>query len=118
MQYSELANEVRNGRGKVPVADYQVAEYVNSTDMGMLLNVEPVTRSCYSFCMCPGGQVLLISVSHPLLYLFFTEYKNTMLCIIMRNPTSVVPNNTTSIQCSYDMDWVFSLDIRDWIILT
>ncbi|KAH6818533.1 oxidoreductase family protein [Perilla frutescens var. frutescens] len=61
IQYSGLANEVLNGRGKIPVADYQLAEYVNGTDMGILSNMEPVTRSCYSFCMCPGGQVVLTS---------------------------------------------------------
>lgn len=58
MQYSGLANEVQRGRGKVPVADYQVAEYVNGTDKSVLSSMEKETRSCYSFCMCPGGQVL------------------------------------------------------------
>lgn len=28
IQYSKLANEVRSGRGKIPVADYKVVEYV------------------------------------------------------------------------------------------
>ncbi|GFP94813.1 uncharacterized protein cbei_0202 [Phtheirospermum japonicum] len=59
-KYSGLASEVQSGRGKVPVADYQVAEYVNRKDTIKSLNVEPVSRSCYSFCMCPGGQVLLL----------------------------------------------------------
>ncbi|KAG6414170.1 hypothetical protein SASPL_126888 [Salvia splendens] len=61
IQYSGLANEVQCGRGKVPVADYQVARYVKGTDTSILSNMEPVTRSCYSFCMCPGGQVVLTS---------------------------------------------------------
>ncbi|EPS69199.1 hypothetical protein M569_05569, partial [Genlisea aurea] len=55
IQYSGLASEVQSGRGKVPVADYQVAKYIGRQHM------EPFTRSCYSFCMCPGGQVVLTS---------------------------------------------------------
>ncbi|KAJ0881334.1 putative FAD dependent protein [Helianthus annuus] len=60
IQYSKLANEVRNGRGKVPVADYKVVEYVKGDD-----NNVPFTsqRSCYSFCMCPGGQVVVTSIN-------------------------------------------------------
>lgn len=62
IQYSGLANEVQSGRGKVPVADYKVAKYISpesehiSSDSGDL-----PSRSCYSFCMCPGGQVVLTS---------------------------------------------------------
>ncbi|GER46971.1 D-amino acid dehydrogenase small subunit [Striga asiatica] len=55
IQYSELACEVQRGRGKVPVADYQVAERIKAS------SVEPIIRNCYSFCMCPGGQVVLTS---------------------------------------------------------
>ncbi|KAK9078843.1 hypothetical protein SSX86_002901 [Deinandra increscens subsp. villosa] len=60
IQYSKLANEVRNGRGKIPVADYKVVDYVQGDD-----NNVPVTsqRSCYSFCMCPGGQVVVTSIN-------------------------------------------------------
>ncbi|KAI7728516.1 hypothetical protein M8C21_001034 [Ambrosia artemisiifolia] len=60
IQYSKLANEVRNGRGKVPVADYKVVEYVQGDG-----NNVPFTsqRSCYSFCMCPGGQVVVTSIN-------------------------------------------------------
>ncbi|KAL8488633.1 hypothetical protein ACS0TY_024794 [Phlomoides rotata] len=61
IQYSKLASEVRSGRGKVPVADYQVAEYANAKHVNIPSNMEPITRSCYSFCMCPGGQVVLTS---------------------------------------------------------
>ncbi|XP_051150118.1 uncharacterized protein LOC127264667 isoform X2 [Andrographis paniculata] len=61
IQYSELANEVNAGRGKVPVADYRIAEYINQQEMGAPSNSEPINRSCYSFCMCPGGQVVLTS---------------------------------------------------------
>lgn len=56
-QYSGLANEVLSGRGKVPVADYKVVEYVNAEDTALTSNSGPINRSCYSFCMCPGGQV-------------------------------------------------------------
>ncbi|CAA0821102.1 FAD/NAD(P)-binding oxidoreductase family protein [Striga hermonthica] len=55
IQYSELACEVQRGRGKVPVADYQIAERIKTS------SVEPIVRNCYSFCMCPGGQVVLTS---------------------------------------------------------
>ncbi|KAJ0030562.1 hypothetical protein Pint_14331 [Pistacia integerrima] len=61
IQYSGLAAEVRNGRGKVPVADYKVVKYVSGEDMD--INVGPMSRSCYSFCMCPGGQVVLTSTN-------------------------------------------------------
>ncbi|XP_078438743.1 FAD/NAD(P)-binding oxidoreductase family protein isoform X2 [Wolffia australiana] len=59
--YSALASEVYRGRGKVPVADYRVVKYVNEggTHNG---GVEQ-GHSCYSFCMCPGGQVVLTSTN-------------------------------------------------------
>lgn len=57
VQYSSLAAEVHRGRGKVPVADYKIASYVSEEDVESSANLEPKTRSCYSFCMCPGGQV-------------------------------------------------------------
>ncbi|KAL3824657.1 hypothetical protein ACJIZ3_020686 [Penstemon smallii] len=61
IQYSELSSEVQRGRGKVPVADYQVAQYVNGKYKDTLSNLEPISHGCYSFCMCPGGQVVLTS---------------------------------------------------------
>ncbi|KAK7411597.1 hypothetical protein VNO78_03032 [Psophocarpus tetragonolobus] len=62
IQYAELASEVCHGRGKIPVADYKVANYIDKvfnevSDSGV------ANRSCYSFCMCPGGQVVLTSTS-------------------------------------------------------
>lgn len=51
--------EVQKGRGKVPVADYKVVKYVGDEDGDTLSNVLTANRSCYSFCMCPGGQVWL-----------------------------------------------------------
>ncbi|KAL1104970.1 hypothetical protein V6Z11_D04G102600 [Gossypium hirsutum] len=63
IQYSALANEVCSGRGKVPVADYKVVQYVNDKDKNSPLKSESTNHSCYSFCMCPGGQVVLTSTS-------------------------------------------------------
>ncbi|KAK8991197.1 hypothetical protein V6N11_062218 [Hibiscus sabdariffa] len=63
IQYSALANEICRGRGKVPVADYKVVRYVNDKDENSPLKSESTSRSCYSFCMCPGGQVVLTSTS-------------------------------------------------------
>ncbi|XP_071742174.1 uncharacterized protein [Rutidosis leptorrhynchoides] len=59
IQYSKLANEVRSGRGKIPVADYKVVEYVKGEDEDTQVASQ---RSCYSFCMCPGGQVVVTSI--------------------------------------------------------
>ncbi|KAK9100136.1 hypothetical protein Scep_023566 [Stephania cephalantha] len=61
IQYSTLANEVCKGRGKVPVADYKVVKYVD--EEGTDANSRENGRSCYSFCMCPGGQVVLTSTN-------------------------------------------------------
>ncbi|CAN0838295.1 Uncharacterized protein Cbei_0202 [Linum grandiflorum] len=59
IQYASLATDVRRGRGKVPVADYKVAGVVSKDQDNISSNMEPTDRSCYSFCMCPGGQVVL-----------------------------------------------------------
>ncbi|GJY62755.1 FAD/NAD(P)-binding oxidoreductase family protein [Tanacetum coccineum] len=59
IQYSRLANEVRSGRGKIPVADYKVVEYVEGEGNDTQFTSK---RSCYSFCMCPGGQVVVTSI--------------------------------------------------------
>ncbi|KAH7671826.1 FAD-binding domain-containing protein [Dioscorea alata] len=61
MQYSALAAEVREGRGKVPVADYKLVKYVGEGNSDTSSDSGDQTRSCYSFCMCPGGQVVLTS---------------------------------------------------------
>jgi len=50
-----LAAEVQRGRGKVPVADYKVANYLGGEDVKSSYVSE--SHGCYSFCMCPGGQV-------------------------------------------------------------
>lgn len=56
VQYSKLSSEVQGGRGKVPVADYKVAKHVRANDVNASADLRK-KRSCYSFCMCPGGQV-------------------------------------------------------------
>ncbi|XP_042505770.1 uncharacterized protein Cbei_0202 isoform X2 [Macadamia integrifolia] len=61
--YSAFANEVQNGRGKVPVADYKVVNYVDEEDVRRATSSDETSRSCYSFCMCPGGQVVLTSTN-------------------------------------------------------
>ncbi|KAK8916173.1 hypothetical protein KSP39_PZI023117 [Platanthera zijinensis] len=63
IQYSSLAAEVQLGRGKVPVADYKVVKYVGEGNEAANSCLEGRSRSCYSFCMCPGGQVVLTSTN-------------------------------------------------------
>lgn len=53
LQYSELAAEVHKGRGRIPVADYKIVKSFGEGDA----ELPEQNRSCYSFCMCPGGQV-------------------------------------------------------------
>ncbi|KAF8035567.1 hypothetical protein BT93_C1563 [Corymbia citriodora subsp. variegata] len=62
IQYSKLAPEVRGGRGKVPVADYKVAKHVRGEDVDSSPSLG-TNHACYSFCMCPGGQVVLTSTN-------------------------------------------------------
>ncbi|XP_065850311.1 uncharacterized protein [Euphorbia lathyris] len=59
IQYSGLASEVCRGRGKVPVADYKIASSIGGEGVNISSNSVPESRNCYSFCMCPGGQVVL-----------------------------------------------------------
>ncbi|KAL2936428.1 hypothetical protein RDABS01_011842 [Bienertia sinuspersici] len=59
--YAELAAEVQGGRGKVPVADYKIANYLSGE--GAKTSYASASRGCYSFCMCPGGQVVLTSTN-------------------------------------------------------
>uniref|UniRef100_A0A804PZ41 FAD/NAD(P)-binding oxidoreductase family protein n=1 Tax=Zea mays TaxID=4577 RepID=A0A804PZ41_MAIZE len=63
IQYSELAAEVQRGRGRIPVADYKIVKSVGERDAENELDIAEPTRSCYSFCMCPGGQVVLTSTN-------------------------------------------------------
>lgn len=63
-----MGTEVRDGRGKVPVADYKVVKYVGEEEFGAAAGYGETSRSCYSFCMCPGGQVICYSQILPLEY--------------------------------------------------
>ncbi len=53
-QYGErLASQVARGSGKLPVADYRLVSR----------NLEENVRQAYSFCMCPGGQIVPTSTN-------------------------------------------------------
>ncbi|KAG5035263.1 hypothetical protein JHK87_010173 [Glycine soja] len=45
------------------LADYKVANYIDKEDFNDVSDSGVTNRSCYSFCMCPGGQVVLTSTS-------------------------------------------------------
>lgn len=57
LQYGQWESAVEKGKGKIPVADYSLVSEIEGTDEG-----DP-KRGCYSFCMCPGGQVVCTSTS-------------------------------------------------------
>ena len=53
LQYgARFAKEVDRGKGRIPVADYRVA-HTNKAD----------NRGVFSFCMCPGGQIVPTSTN-------------------------------------------------------
>ena len=66
LQYgSELAPLAARGKGPLPVADYRLAhtcvgEGEDAEDAGDDRNKKKPApaRACYSFCMCPGGQIV------------------------------------------------------------
>lgn len=59
IQYGNLSGLCEQGTGPVPVADYRLAVEVEAPSS----NEDPHgTRGCYSFCMCPGGQIVPTSV--------------------------------------------------------
>lgn len=55
------------------MADYKVVQYVNDKDEDV--SQSSSKRSCYSFCMCPGGQVQFPYYS-VLLFFFSKEIMN------------------------------------------
>lgn len=56
IQYGNVTSlQCERGEGKVPVADYKVAAEVFVP--GESDDAEGEYRNCYSFCMCPGGQI-------------------------------------------------------------
>lgn len=75
IQYGDVfSQQCLRGKGPVPVADYRLATQVEDS-LAMSKELQPSTRgvsdseydegyakregerSCYSFCMCPGGQI-------------------------------------------------------------
>ena len=55
LQYgSTLAPLASRGKGPLPVADYRLAH----TCVGGGVEDTSAGRACYSFCMCPGGQIV------------------------------------------------------------
>ena len=64
IQFGEFGLQCNHGKGKVPVADYRLTHEVpmegNSDDDD---EEEKKVRACYSFCMCPGGQIVPTSVN-------------------------------------------------------
>eukprot|EP00850_Spirogloea_muscicola_P004314 SM000018S03679 [mRNA] locus=s18:773897:778535:- [translate_table: standard] len=65
IQYGYLAKLVDRGKGKLPVADYSLATDLRSgSSKGSNAGGEHIaSRGCYSFCMCPGGQVVPTSIN-------------------------------------------------------
>ena len=71
-RYGALANRVCRGAGAVPVADYRLATHVScegkraavaaGTEAGTAAGATNTPRDIFSFCMCPGGQVVPTSV--------------------------------------------------------
>jgi uncharacterized FAD-dependent dehydrogenase len=60
IQYGEFGTLCEKGKGPVPVADYRLTAQVPDTSSGS--NSE-AKRGVYSFCMCPGGQIVPTSVN-------------------------------------------------------
>lgn len=60
LQYGEdLASLAAKGKGPLPVADYRLAHQCRSdVEVSASPGAEYVQRACYSFCMCPGGQIV------------------------------------------------------------
>jgi hypothetical protein len=77
LQYSELAAEVQKGRGRIPVADYKIVKSVGEKNADEL-DIAEQSRSCYSFCMCPGGQVSHLPFFNLPPSLWHTVYYNAM----------------------------------------
>ncbi|KAG5544779.1 hypothetical protein RHGRI_017280 [Rhododendron griersonianum] len=52
-------------KSAVGVGEYPslISKYISGDDADEHFDSEPMKRSCYSFCMCPGGQVVLTSTN-------------------------------------------------------
>ena len=86
LQYGKFSDQVDSGKGRIPVADYRLAAEVPTEQNierafeklyyspapsaaedaeGEVRGTEQnkaATKACYSFCMCPGGQIVPTSV--------------------------------------------------------
>ena len=67
IQFGEFGLQCDHGKGKVPVADYRLTyevpmESSSSDDDNNVDEEDKKVRACYSFCMCPGGQIVPTSV--------------------------------------------------------
>ena len=63
---------MQRGRGRLPVADYRLACEVDTTGWydpqhGEVPDASKDERGVYSFCMCPGGQIVPTSTDPELL---------------------------------------------------
>jgi len=65
IQFGKFGELCARGKGPVPVADYRLAAEVDLVKGTELIQSTETTtkRSCYSFCMCPGGQIVPTSVN-------------------------------------------------------
>eukprot|EP01038_Epipyxis_sp_PR26KG_P004575 gene4575-6448_t len=61
IQYGDAGKLCGRGDGIIPVADYKLATEIIISDP--LSTSSSKKRSCYSFCMCPGGQIVPTSVN-------------------------------------------------------
>lgn len=78
IQYGTFGSLCSKGDGIVPVADYRVVSEVfipttNTTKGGI--------RTCYSFCMCPGGQIGIYIHIYCIIYIY--GYRSLYMLYIM-----------------------------------
>lgn len=58
IQLGSFGDLCSRGKGPVPVADYRLATQVEEDASLSPTASSYGSRSCYSFCMCPGGQIV------------------------------------------------------------
>ena len=73
IQYGSFAEKVESGKGIIPVADYRLTAEVLIDNQNVIDKVDSDTlshissdereKAVYSFCMCPGGQIVPTSVN-------------------------------------------------------
>jgi uncharacterized FAD-dependent dehydrogenase len=76
LQYGKAHAEelVLRGKGPIPVAEYRLAANFQNNDSDSD-NTDTIHRGVYSFCMCPGGQIVPTSTDRKVLrvFLFFSN---------------------------------------------